>query len=108
MADGGRKQKAATTQKSKQPGGRKPAAKNKKSEADKKRSWADEEVEIVEGMLKKVQSRLDAEEGKASVGDFIRLLQLRSELSGNQPREVEVKWVEKEAEEKKPVSASET
>lgn len=49
---------------------------------------------LVEKLLNSIERRLKKDELKATLGDFIRLLQLQKELEDEQPREVEVRWVE--------------
>jgi len=57
---------------------------------------------LVNKLLHTIEQRLEKDELKATLGDFIRLLQLQKELEDEQPREIEVKWVEP----REPVSAS--
>jgi hypothetical protein len=49
---------------------------------------------IVSEAIAKIEGKLSSGEVKATVGDFIRLLQLEKELEEEQPREVKVAWVE--------------
>ena len=50
----------------------------------------------VQKLLGDIETRLEAETGKASIGDYIRLLQLERELDEDEPpREIKVTWVEK-------------
>lgn len=51
--------------------------------------------EVVEGLIEKIEAKLSEQEVKATVGDFVRLLQLQKELEEGQPREVTVTWVER-------------
>ena len=53
-------------------------------------------LELVNRLLLTVESRLAKDELKATLGDFIRLLQLQKVLETEQPREIEVRWVEPE------------
>lgn len=56
--------------------------------------------EKIHKLLADIENRFDSESGKASVADYIRLLQLERELEeGDGPREIRVTWVET----KKPV-----
>lgn len=51
--------------------------------------------EKVTGLLKSMEDRLNTADGKASVADFIRLLQYERELEEEQqPREMKVTWSE--------------
>jgi hypothetical protein len=51
-------------------------------------------VIAVEKILKSVQKRLTSEEVKASLGDYIRLLQLQKEICVDEPKEIRVRWVD--------------
>ena len=51
---------------------------------------------IVKKLLRKVEKQLSEDEVKASLGDYIRLVQLQKELEEEQPREIKVTWVEPE------------
>ncbi len=50
----------------------------------------------VEKMMRNFNKRLDKDEPKVSVGDFIRLVQLNEEMQVEEPREIRVTWVEPE------------
>ena len=56
-------------------------------------------------MIQQTQEKLRGKEAKASLGDFIRLLQLQREMEEDAPKEVRVTWVETAGEEE---SATET
>jgi len=46
-------------------------------------------------LLKKVEERLEEDTSRASLGDFIRLVQLERELADEEtPKEIRVRWVE--------------
>ena len=50
---------------------------------------------VVGKILKHVEHKLQKEVGKASLGDYIRLVQLQKELDADkQPQEIKVTWVE--------------
>ncbi len=51
-------------------------------------------VKLIGDVIAKMEAKLKSEDLKPSVGDFIRLLQLEKELKEEQPREIEVSWVE--------------
>ncbi len=56
--------------------------------------------ERIHKLLSDIESRFESESGKASVADYIRLLQLERELDEDDgPKEIRVTWVES----KKPV-----
>jgi hypothetical protein len=49
----------------------------------------------VNKLLADIESRFESESGKASVADYIRLIQLERELDEEDgPREIRVTWVE--------------
>lgn len=50
-------------------------------------------AELVDKLLKKVEDTLASGDFKPSVGDLVRLLELRKKLETESVREVEVKWV---------------
>ncbi len=52
------------------------------------------ELIAVERMIMEFKKKLDKEQPKMSVSDFIRLVQLRGELGEEAPREIRVTWVE--------------
>jgi len=52
------------------------------------------ESELVEKVIEKIEEDLRQRKLKGSVGDLIRLLQLRKELKEDEPREIKVSWVE--------------
>ena len=49
---------------------------------------------LVKKALQSIEEKLTSNELKASVGDFIRLLQMEEELEAEEPREIRVTWVE--------------
>ena len=61
---------------------------------DKKRGRATRER--IQRLLTEIEDRLEADSGKASVADYIRLLQLERELDDEDeaPRELRVTWVD--------------
>lgn len=59
---------------------------------------------LVEDMIQTIGAKFQNEQMKATLGDFIRLLQLQEEIDEESPKEVRVTWVEPVEEE----SATET
>jgi len=53
-------------------------------------------AEVVDGLLNEVRNRVQKGELKPTLGDYIRLMQLKRELDENEPKNVEVKWVDPE------------
>ena len=50
---------------------------------------------LVEKAIESIEEKLGSEQMKGSVGDLIRLLQLKKELQAEQqPKEIKVTWVE--------------
>jgi len=49
---------------------------------------------LVNRMIQSFEEKLEKKELKGTLGDFIRLLQLEKELEDEQPKEIEVRWVE--------------
>jgi hypothetical protein len=48
----------------------------------------------VKKLLKNVEKKLGGEDVKATLGDYIRLVQLQQELEEDEPRDITVSWVE--------------
>ncbi len=59
------------------------------------------QADVVRKLLKRVEQKLSGDDVKASLGDYIRLVQLHKELDEETPREIKVTWVEAEGTEKK-------
>lgn len=51
-------------------------------------------AEVVEQLLEKVEQKLGEGEVKATLGDYIRLVQLQKELEDEEPGEITVTWVD--------------
>lgn len=49
---------------------------------------------VVKKLLKNVEKKLGGEDVKATLGDYIRLVQLQQELEEDEPRDITVSWVE--------------
>ena len=49
---------------------------------------------VVKKLLKNVEKKLGGEDVKATLGDYIRLVQLQQELEEGEPRDITVSWVE--------------
>lgn len=59
-----------------------------------KDDWSAPGPSDVDRLLRTVQDKCLSDETKASVGDFVRLLQLRKEMVEESPKEIEIRWVE--------------
>lgn len=55
------------------------------------------QAEIVSDLIAKVEKKLEGEDVKVSLADYIRLVQLRKELEQDQPREIRVTWETEES-----------
>jgi hypothetical protein len=51
---------------------------------------------VVEELIGKVEQKLGEGDVKATVGDYIRLVQLQKELEDGELKEIEVRWVDPE------------
>ena len=51
---------------------------------------------VVDKILKRVEEKLSGKDMKATLGDYIRLVQLRKELDEEETREIRVRWIEPE------------
>jgi hypothetical protein len=58
--------------------------------------------ELVKQAIQQIGKKIENNELKPTVGDFIRLLQLEKELLDETPREIKVLWVEAEEKEHVP------
>jgi hypothetical protein len=52
------------------------------------------QAEVVRRLLDSVEKKLGGPEIKATLADYIRLVQLRKELEEDEPKEIRVTWVE--------------
>jgi hypothetical protein len=53
---------------------------------------AKDQVTVIRKLLKRVEQKLSGKDVKASLGDYIRLVQLEKELDEETPREIKVTW----------------
>jgi hypothetical protein len=51
-------------------------------------------VEALDKAIRKIQRRLCDDDVKGSIADLVRMLQLRNELAGTQPKQLTVRWVD--------------
>lgn len=51
-------------------------------------------AEFLATMRARLEKRLKEEEGKPSIGDYLKLVQVEKELENRGPEEVEARWVE--------------
>jgi len=57
---------------------------------------------LVEQAIQQFGQKLDQNEVKPTIGDFIRLLQLEKELLEGTPKEIKVSWVESDGKDNVP------
>ena len=57
------------------------------------------QAQVVKELLQKVERKLSKDGVKATLGDYIRLVQLEKELAEEEPKEIRVTWVEPEKKE---------
>jgi hypothetical protein len=55
---------------------------------------SESKTQVVDQMISNFKRRVDKGEVKVTVGDFIRLVQLRGDLDVDEPKEIRVTWVE--------------
>jgi hypothetical protein len=68
------------------------AAKSKGETVTK--TGADGQAQAVKCMLTKIEEKMSGNQMKATLGDYIRLVQLHKELDDESPTEIRVTWVE--------------
>ena len=51
-------------------------------------------AEVIKGVLEKMEQQMKGDTMKATLGDYIRLVQLHKELDEESPKEIKVTWVE--------------
>ena len=57
------------------------------------------QAEVVKKLLESVERKLGGKDVKATLGDYIRLVQLQQELEQEEPKDIKVTWVEPKSEE---------
>ncbi|MFM2124567.1 MAG: hypothetical protein RL328_1018 [Acidobacteriota bacterium] len=56
------------------------------------------QAEVVRQLLEGIEKKLQEQDLKVTLADYIRLVQLKKELEGEEPREIRVTWVDRESE----------
>jgi len=56
--------------------------------------WSSLRADAVDRMIQDLESKFWDKDFRASVGDYIRLIQIRKELEEERPKEITVTWVE--------------
>jgi hypothetical protein len=57
------------------------------------------QAQVIKNLLTEVEKQIASGAGKATLGDYIRLVQLDKELNEDEPKEIRVTWVEPETKE---------
>ncbi len=52
------------------------------------------QAQVVKKMLTTIETKMAGDQMKATLGDYIRLVQLHKELDDESPKEIRVTWVE--------------
>jgi hypothetical protein len=66
-------------------------SKGKKQETQEEKQQA----KVIEELLEVVEKKLKDKSTRVSLGDYLRLVQLRKELEGGDVREIKVGWVDR-------------
>ena|SRR5579862_9677156 len=53
-------------------------------------------AEIIKTLVEKVGKQLAKGEAKATLGDYLKLLQLQKEMKAEEPRDIRIRWVSEE------------
>lgn len=51
-------------------------------------------IDLVDRAINSIQKRFSGEGMKATVGEFIRLLEVQKQLQADRPKEIKVTWIE--------------
>src|SRR5579863_8655034 len=81
-----------TRLKSSAAGGRRAA--KPKAETGTTTARAGGQAQAVKHMLTRIETKMKGDQMKATLGDYIRLVQLHKELDDESPKEIRVTWVE--------------
>ena len=49
---------------------------------------------VLDSVITKMEEKLNAEEFKPSLADYLKLMQMEKDLAGEEPKEIKVTWVE--------------
>ena len=52
------------------------------------------QAKVVKKILKQMEAKLSGKDARATLGDYIRLVQLEKELEADEAKEIKVTWVE--------------
>jgi hypothetical protein len=65
-----------------------------KVETETKAAGGGGQAQAVKCMLTRIETKMKGDKMKATLGDYIRLVQLHKELDDESPKEIRVTWVE--------------
>lgn len=65
-----------------------------KSSEDKNEASLEKTLTLVRRLIEKIEGQLNVSDGKGSIADYIKLLQLQKDLEEKRFRRIEVKWVD--------------
>ncbi len=67
----------------------------RRSTVSREKRRREEQLKVIDDILKNVEEKLTGKDAKATLGDYIKLMQLQKELDEDeQPREIRVTWVD--------------
>ncbi|MBZ5604902.1 MAG: hypothetical protein LAO79_21610 [Acidobacteriia bacterium] len=69
--------------------------------APKRETRAKKQARVVHEIIERVEERLSRDVAKASLGDYLKLVQLEKELEAEDPPEIKVSWVDPETDSEK-------
>jgi hypothetical protein len=52
--------------------------------------------DVLSGVIKKMEANLKEADFKASLGDYLKLVQMEKEIGDDEPKEIKVTWVQPE------------
>jgi hypothetical protein len=70
-----------------------------REEATERKQKKKTQAAVVDKLLKNVEKKLAGKDVKATLGDYIKLVQLQTELEEEDPKDITVTWVEPKSEE---------
>jgi hypothetical protein len=77
------------------PAKRRQAGAKRVTPAARERRRREAQLQVIGDILKNVEEKLTGKDAKATLGDYIKLMQLQKELDEDeQPREIKVMWVD--------------
>ena len=56
----------------------------------------DDRAAVIRALIESIEGRMTGKELKATVGDYVRLVQLERELKAEEQKEVRLRWIEEQ------------